>query len=299
MSENDTELFDRSVLRMRRARVADKMAQTDFLLRTVATELGERITMIKRDFAVALDLGSHTGLLAQAMSEIPTVGQVVRADPAAALLRHSPYPAVVCEEDALPFGPESLDLIAAPLSMHLVNDLPGALIQIARALKPDGLFITAVLSGSSLGELRQSLLQAESELTGGAGARIAPFIDVRDMGGLLQRAGLALPVSDVDRLNVTYADMFALMHDLRAMGMTNMLRARSRVPLPRGVFLRAAQIYREQFSDKTGRVRATFEIVYAAGWKPHESQQKPLRPGSATRRMADVLGVSEQVLKPR
>ena len=292
-------LFDRALLRKRRVRAMQEMPQADFLLRAVATELCERLKLIKREFAVALDLGSHTGTLAEGLGRLQNIDMILRADPALSLLRRSPCPAVVCEEDLLPFARNSLDLVAAPLSLHLVNDLPGALSQIAWALKPDGLFLCAVLGGSSLQELRQALLQAESELTGGAAARVAPFIDIRDMGNLLQRAGLALPVTDTDRLTVTYADMFALMGDLRRMGMTNALDARSRKPLVRSVLMRAAAIYEEKFRERPGRVRATFEIVYAAGWKPHESQQKPLRPGAAQHRLADALGVSEQVLKTR
>ena len=290
-------LFDRALLRQRRSRAMLEMPRADFLLRAIAAELCDRIQLIKRDFALALDLGSHTGVLADDMGRLANIGLVLRADPVLDLLQGSAHPAIVCEEDLLPFARNSLDLIAAPLSLHLVNDLPGALAQIASALKPDGLFLCAVLGGASLQELRQALLQAESELTGGAAARVAPFIDVRDMGNLLQRAGLALPVTDADRLTVTYTDMFALMHDLRRMGMTNALDARSRKPLARSVLMRAAAIYEEKFRERPGRVRATFEIVYAAGWKPHESQQKPLRPGAARQRLADALGVSEQALK--
>jgi hypothetical protein len=170
-----------------------------------------------------------------------------------------------------------------------VNDLPGALVQMRRALKPDGLLIAALIGGETLTELRQSLTIAESELLGGASPRVAPFVDVRALGGLAQRAGLALPVVDLDRAIVRYADMFALVADLRAMGATNALDERSRTPLRREVLARAAALYAERFADPDGRLRATFDIVWLAGWVPDESQPKPLKPGSATMRLADAL----------
>jgi SAM-dependent methyltransferase len=185
------------------------------------------------------------------------------------------------------------DLAASLLALHAVNDLPGALIQIKRALRPDGLFIACLLAGQSLTELRQSLLAAEVELTGGASPRVAPFADLRDLGGLLQRAGFALPVIDSESVTVRYGDMFGLLRDLRAMGWANALSERSRKPLRRSVLLRAAELYAERFADPDGRLRATFEIVWLSGWAPHESQQKPLRPGSAKARLADALGVPE------
>jgi SAM-dependent methyltransferase len=176
------------------------------------------------------------------------------------------------------------------LALQGVNDLPGALIQIRRALKPDGLLVAALLGGGSLAELRQAFAQAEGELEGGASPRVAPFADLRDLGGLLQRAGFALPVTDSDLFHVRYASPFGLMRDLRRMGLTNALNDRRKTPLRRATLLRAAEIYAERFADPDGRVRATFEIVWLSGWAPHESQQKPLRPGSAKMRLADALG---------
>ncbi len=187
------------------------------------------------------------------------------------------------------FEAESFDLIVSALSLHLVNDLPGALIQLRRALKPDGLFLGAVLGGSSLQELREALAIAETEIAGGVSPRVAPFADIRDMGALLQRAGFALPVTDSEVLTVRYDNLFALMKDLRAMGAANTLFERARKPTSRRLFLRAAEIYAERFADADGRIRATFEIIFLSGWAPHESQQKPLRPGSAQVRLADVL----------
>ncbi|MGE3905151.1 MAG: SAM-dependent methyltransferase, partial [Reyranellaceae bacterium] len=185
------------------------------------------------------------------------------------------------------------DLIASALSLHWVNDLPGALLQIRQALRPDGLFLAALAGGDTLAELRHCLLAAEAEVEGGASPRVSPYVDLRDAAGLLQRAGFALPVADIDRLTVLYPDALALMRELRGMGESNLVRERRRTPLRRATLLRAAALYGEKFSDAEGRVRATFEIVYLHGWAPHETQQKPLRPGAASQRLADVLGVRE------
>ena len=201
---------------------------------------------------------------------------------------------VAADEETLPFADGSLDLVASALSLQFVNDLPGALIQIRRALKPDGLLLAALIGGDSLRELRDAFAAAESEVEGGISPRVAPFADVRDLGALLQRAGFALPVVDADRLTVRYPSAFALMRDLRHMGATNVLRERRRSSLKRATLERMAQIYAERFADADGRLRATFEIVWLSGWAPHESQQKPLRPGSATHRLADALGTQER-----
>ncbi len=203
---------------------------------------------------------------------------------------------VVGDPEALPLATGSLDLAVSLLALHAVNDLPGTLIQLRRALRPDGLFVGCLLGGATLTELRQSFAQAESEVEGGVSPRVAPFAAVREAGGLLQRAGFALPVADTDTLTVRYADPFGLMRDLRAMGMTNVLTERRRTPLRRATLLRTAEIYAERFADPDGRVRATFEVLWLSGWVPHETQQKPLRPGTAKTRLADALGTVE--LKP-
>ena len=200
---------------------------------------------------------------------------------------------MIADEEALPFRDGSLDLVVSALALQFLNDLPGALIQIRRALKPDGLFLAALLGGDTLTELRQSFAAAEAEIEGGVSPRVAPFADVREMGALLQRAGFALPVTDVERLTVRYSSPFFLMGELRRMGATNVLIERRRALLRRDTLKRMAQIYAERFSDPDGRVRATFELIWLSGWAPHESQQKPLRPGSAQTRLADALGVRE------
>ena len=199
------------------------------------------------------------------------------------------------DPEALPLAPARFDLAVSLLALHAVNDLPGTLVQLRRCLKPDGLFLGCFLGGCSLIELRQAFGEAESEVEGGISPRVAPFADLRDVGGLLQRAGFALPVTDTDLVTVRYPDPFALMRDLRAMGMTNVLTERRRTPLRRATLMRAAALYAERFSDPDGRVRASFELVWVSGWAPHESQQVPLKPGSAGARLADALGTTEHV----
>jgi SAM-dependent methyltransferase len=203
---------------------------------------------------------------------------------------------ILADEEALPVAAERFNLVVSLLSLQAVNDLPGALVQIRRALQPDGLFIGCLLGGSSLTELRQAFTEAEAEIEGGVSPRVAPFADVRDVGSLLQRAGFALPVTDIEPVTVRYRDPFGLFRDLRAMGLTNPLEARRRTPLRRQTLMRAATIYAERFADPDGRLRATFDILWLSGWAPHESQQKPLRPGSAKMRLADALKVPEQKL---
>jgi SAM-dependent methyltransferase len=219
---------------------------------------------------------------------------LVRAAPLAQALGQGGWLGLVADEEALPFAPESFDLIVSGLALQHVNDLPGALTQIRRALRPDGLFMACIVGGQSLTELRAALAAAEEEILEGVSPRVAPFVDLRDLGGLLQRAGFALPVTDVDTVKVRYDHLFALAHDLRAMGATNALTLRDPRGLSRTVLLRAAEIYAERFSDADGRVRATFDLVWMSGWAPHESQQKPLAPGSAKVRLADALRADEQ-----
>ena len=289
MSQNPT-IFDRSLLRVRQHRARALGAET-FLIDRVAAELGERLAVVLRQFERAVDLGTPTDAVRRALVESGKVTTVISAAPAVgpgdASLR------VAADEEALPFADGSLDLVASALALQFVNDLPGTLIQIRRALKPDGLLLAALLGGDSLTELREAFAQAESEIEGGVSPRVAPFADVRELGALLQRAGLALPVVDSDRLTVRYKSVFDLMRDLRRMGATNVLNERRRTPLRRATLRRMAEIYAQRFSDADGRLRATFEIAWLSGWAPHESQQKPLKPGSAKQRLADALGTRE------
>jgi NADH dehydrogenase [ubiquinone] 1 alpha subcomplex assembly factor 5 len=292
MSE-DPRLFDRALLRRRRARFAGEMPQHEALLELVATEVAERIGVILRDFPLALDLGAFHGVLGRKLAALPSVGEVIYAESVPALAALCLRPALVCEEDLLPFKAASLDLVVSSLALHRVNDLPGALIQIRRALKPDGLFLGAVLGGRSLRELRYALIEAEAESQGGASPRVAPFADVRDYGALLQRAGFALPVTDADLLTLVYSTPRDLMREIRVLGGGNVLTARRKEPLLRTTLESAEAIYRTRHATPDGRVMASFEIVYLAGWAPHASQQQPLRPGSATTRLADALHSTE------
>lgn len=281
--------FDRDLLDHRRRRAVRRgTGGADFLHRRVAEDLAERLSLVQRRFAIGVDLGGFEGQLADAVRAGAQVDRLIRIERDAVFLGAG-FEAVVGDEEALPLADDSVDLVVSSLSLHLTNDTPGAFVQIRRALKPDGLFLAAVLGGESLSELRASLLQAEAEISGGASPRVAPFADLRDLGGLLQRTGFALPVIDQDRLVVRYDTMFALLADIRALGLANMLRDRSRRPVSRALFLRAAQIYTKRFADPDGRVRATFDIVFLSGWKPHESQQKPLKPGSAKHSLAEAL----------
>lgn len=289
--------FNRQVLRIRRNRAADGFDRVAFLVEHAAHEIIDRLEDIKRDYDVALDLGSHSGSLTRRLCASNKVSRIMACDAAPDMLKEMTEPCFVAEEEALPVANETLDLIVSALSLHWVNDLPGTLIQARRALKPDGLFLAALLGGDTLTELRDVLISAESELTGGAAARVAPFADVRSLGSLLQRAGLALPVVDSDRVTVRYDDLFGLIHDLRRMGGANALAGANRPPLHRDVLMRAANLYAERHSDSDGRIRATFEIVYLTGWAPHESQQKPLAPGSARTRLAEALGTDEVSLR--
>lgn len=286
-------IFDRALLVRRRTRAAPSAKAHDFLLRRAVDDLSERLTAIKRQFSTAAVIGAHHGLLSRALKDRCAIPKIISTESCAPLLAACPAPRVLCDEEILPFADGSLDLAASALSLHWVNDLPGTLVQIRQALRPDGLFLAAVLGGETLHEMRTVLMQAEIEATGGAGPRVAPMADVRDFGALLQRAGFALPVTDADIVHVSYASAFDLMRELRMMGAGNVLAERPRRPLPRQVLLRAAELYAERFPAPGGRITATFEIIYLTGWAPHESQQKPLRPGSARMRLADALGVRE------
>jgi SAM-dependent methyltransferase len=273
-------IFDRKLLRTRRKR-AQALGPETFLIERVADELGERLSAVLRQFERAADVGTPTDALRRVLAASGKVAMIVGADN------------VTADEEALPFAAGSLDLAVSALSLQFVNDLPGTLIQIRRALKPDGLLLAALIGGDTLTELREAFAEAESEIEGGISPRVAPFADVRELGALLQRAGFALPVVDSDRLTVRYATVLALMRDLRRMGATNILSERRRAPLRRATLQRMTDIYAKRFADGDGRLRATFEIAWLSGWAPHESQQKPLKPGSATQRMADALGSQE------
>lgn len=267
-------LFDHALLRARRARAARQGAAT-FLLDRVAEDLDERLDAVLREFASVADIGSPDAALARRL--VPRFGAV------------TPVDLTTEQGERLDLAPQSLDLAVSGLALHFVNDLPGVLVQVRRALKPDGLFLAALLGGDTLTELRQAFAAAEVEIEGGLSPRVMPFADLRDLGALLQRAGFALPVADVDRVVVRYDHALALMQDLRRMGATNIMVERRRKPLRRSTVMRMAEVYAERFSDSDGRIRATFDVIWLSGWAPHESQQQPLKPGSAKASLAEAL----------
>jgi SAM-dependent methyltransferase len=267
-------LFDRALLRMRQNRALQQGPAT-FLLDRVAEELAERLHAVLRTFADGADIATPSDQVVHALADgVGALSQVDVPD---------------SESEGLALAPESLDLAVSALALQFVNDLPGVLAQIRRALKPDGLLLAAMIGGETLTELRQAFAAAEAELEGGVSPRVSPFADLRDIGALLQRAGFALPVTDVDRIVVRYDSAFALMQDLRRMGATNVLVERRRTPARRATLLRMAQLYSERFADPDGRIRATFEVIWLSGWAPHESQQKPLKPGSAKFSLAEAV----------
>lgn len=285
--------FDRALLRMRRQRRANVASAHDFLLSRVADDLAGRLQIVSRTFPVAACIGAHHGLLSRHLRTLDNVGMMIDVEPAPALLAMCDGPAIAADEELLPFAEASLDLVVSGLALHFVNDLPGTLVQIRRALKPDGLLLASLLGGDTLHELGHAWLLAEDEILGGASPRVAPSIELRELGGLLQRAGFALPVVDSDVVTVAYATPLALMQEIRAMGASNALVARLKRPTGRRLLARACEIYAERYARHDGRVTATFEILTLTAWAPDPSQQQPLKPGSAKMRLADALGVAE------
>jgi len=272
-------LFDRALLRTRQAR-ALRAGPATFLLDRIAADMAERLQAVLREFKDAADLGTPGDQVRDALRA--RAGHIARID----------LPDL--ESEPLPLRPESLDLVVSALALQFVNDLPGVLAQIRRALRPDGLLLAAMIGGDTLTELRQCFAAAEAECEGGVSPRVAPFADLRDVGGLLQRAGLALPVTDVDRIVVRYDSAVALMADLRRMGATNVLVERRRAPTRRDTLSRMAQVYGERFADPDGRIRATFDVIWLSGWAPHVSQQQPLKPGSAKASLAEAVRVQKR-----
>lgn len=272
-------VFDRRQIRRQRARAAASFNDHGFLFDWTMKQIGDRLSVVRRKFPFCAQLGERGPSLDATEFGIET--QIIAGRD------------ILCEEDFLPFAPQSYDLVVSALNLHTVNDLPGALLQINRSLKPDGLFVAALLGGETLYELRTCLSEAELELSGGITPRVAPFVDKPQMGGLLQRAGFALPVVDSDIVTVTYESIFPLMKDLRLMGEGNAIAERSRHFTCRTLFLRAGELYAQRFADPDGRIRASFEIIFLLGWAPHASQQQPLKPGSAKTRLADALGTDE------
>lgn len=288
------QVFDREAVRRHRERAARGDRKAEFLFVEGAARLADRLKDVSRTFSRALELGSRGGLLARELRDSSGIAFLVTSDPSAGFLAGRPGPRLVADAEALPFAPGSFDLVVSNLALHWVNDLPGALLQLRQALKPDGLLLVSLFAGETLNELRICLLEAESEIENGASPRVAPFADPRELAGLLQRAGFALPVVDTDRIEATYSDALSLMRDLRAMGETNAVATRRRSFTRRATLLRAAELYQTRYAGPDGRVVARFEIATLTAWAPHESQPKPLRPGSAAARLADALGAEEK-----
>lgn len=281
-------LFDRKLLIANKLRaLRNPVDGSDFLMRRACDDLADRLSVIDRHFEHAICLFNGTAHATDVLMADRKVGRVSRIESDMTLL--SGQEGIVEDGEIVPVEPKSADLVVSLMTLHEFNDVPGMFTQIRKTLKPDGLFLAAFAGGGTLSELRDSLLAAETELTGGASARIYPFMDVRDAGALLQRAGFALPVSDIETVTVRYATPIKLMHDLRAMGASNALVQRSKRPITKRLLQRAFEVYAERHADDDGRLRATFNIIWVSGWASHGSQQKPLKPGSATASLADAL----------
>jgi len=283
-------IFDRRLLRERRGRAAGGLHAHDFLLTEIAERLADRLSDIARRFPVTLDLGARNGILARTLQGRGGIETLVQSDASLVNVRRLQGGSnLVADEELLPFKEHCFDAVLSNLALHWVNDLPGALAQIRRSLKPDGLFLASLFGTGTLHELRTALMEAELAETGGASPRVSPFADLRDAAGLLQRAGFALPVADADTVTVTYGDFLALLRDLRGMGETNLLIDRLKHPTRRTVFARAAAIYQERFADADGRLPATFQVLFLTGWAPDPSQQQPARRGSGKTSLKDVF----------
>lgn len=287
-------IFDRNSLRNNRDRAASKLSDHSFLINWSIEDLLDRLRDIKRDFPVSLQIGAKTDpKYDQTLCVENKIDHLINCDLSSKLLQIKNTPRVQTDEEFLPFADNSLDMVISPMNLHNVNDLPGALIQINKALKPDGLFIGSMLGGETLYQLRQAMMQAELNIKGGTSPRIAPFADMKQIGALMQRCGFALPVVDSDIVTVSYDNIFKLMHDLRGMGESNMIAARNKSMTSKALIMETAKIYQEQFSEPDARIIASFEIISMIGWAPHASQQQPLKRGSAKNSLAEALQTKE------
>jgi SAM-dependent methyltransferase len=290
----DNLVFDRRQVRRQRDRAAPGLGEHDFLLREVADRLADRLQDTTRRFPLALDLGCHTGELARVLAARGGIERLVGCDLSPSMAAKAGPMVVAADEEALPFAAATFDLVISNLSLHWVNDLPGTLLQIRRVLKEDGLFLGAMPGGDTLVELRQCLQEAELAEEGGIGPRVSPFVDLKGAGALLQRAGFALPVVDVDTITVTYPGAMALLADLRGMGETNAVAARRKAFTRRTTLLRALALYEERFKSREGRLPATIQLLTLTAWRPHASQQQPQARGSGRVNLADALGDSPE-----
>ncbi len=287
------QIFDRTLVRTRRQRASAELGDYDFLHAHIAEELSYRLMTVAREFPRGLEIGARSGQFASTEA-LGRIGHFTGMDLAPPRTKTAHHSFCVGDEERLPLKNKTLNLAIAGMALHAVNDLPGAMVQIRRALKPDGLFLGSLFGGGTLNELRTALTEAEAEVTGGASPHVSPFVDVREAGSLLQRAGFALPVADTDTITVRYDTALHLMADLRGMGEANALVQRGRKPMRRATLTRALEMYGTRFADPDGRVRASFEIVYLSGWAPDSSQQQPLRPGTAKTSLAEAFRAAEQ-----
>ena len=296
MNEALPDLFDKAQLVRIRDRAASNFSEFQFLKEMASERLADRLADVRRQFSYGLDVGCHDGRLAPHLRATGKIETIIHSDVSPGFLASLPkdVQSRLMTGEVLPAAEGEFDLVASCLFLHWVTDLPGLLRQMRLALKPDGLLIVSLLGGRTLQELRSVLGEAETEVSGGLRPRCAPMADIRDVGGLMQRAGLALPVADSDLITVEYPNLFRLMADLRGMGETNALVERNQSVSRRDLFLRAAEIYAERYGTANGMIPASFEIITITGWAPDASQPQPLRPGSAKSRLADVLGVVEQ-----
>ena len=282
---NDIQIFDRDLIKQRRARALKNFSDHDFLFEWSKNQISDRLMDVTRNFDLALHIGGRCPI----SSKHSKINHLWTMD----ITDQNADGYIQASEEFLPFATQSLDMVMSNLCLHSVNDLPGTLLQIRQSLKPDGLFLASMLGGETLHELRQVLTDTELELYGGISPRISPFADKPQMGDLLQRAGYALPVVDSDIITVTYDNVFKLFADLRGMGESNTILARNKTPVGKEFFMRAAQLYHERHSEPDGRIVASFEVIFLLGWAPHQSQQKPLKPGSAKHSLAEALGTNE------
>ena len=281
------DIFNRRLIKSRRDNNVERFKSHDFLNREISERLLDNLKDIKRDFKTILSMNIHDQIIDDHLKP----DDIFFQDLSYPVLKSKNGMSVQGDEEYLPYKNQCLDLTLSCLNLHWINDLPGTLIQILRCLKPDGMFLAAIFGGDTLTELRQSMLKADMDHLGGISPHISPFIDVRDAGGLMQRAGFALPVVSQERINVTYSDAFALMKELKGMGENNALNKRFKGLSSRQLMMKVAEHYHQDFANEQGRITATFDIVYLQGWAPHESQQQPLKPGSAKMALKDALGI--------
>jgi len=297
VSMQDTpHIFNRQAKKLHRNRCTKSYTAHNFLVQECAKRLIDRLLDIRKKFPQALDLGCHSGDLSENLGRYTGIQHLIQADlsPEMAALASRHGPSLAADEEWLPFKPNCFDLVLSNLSLHWINDLPGTFVQIRQTLNDDGLFLSSMLGGETLRELRHALMTAELELENGASARISPFADVKDLGNLLSRAGFALPVSDTEIITVNYQDPFRLLTDLRGMGESNAVHLRKKSFMRRQTLMRAMEIYREQFGNPDGTCPATFEVITLTAWKPHASQQQPLKPGSGKIDLASVIATDDQ-----